>query len=212
MEIIDMPSGQPPHRDAEELARSGYPFRFGAYIQTAIEILQKDPLKFFAYGFVSSLIASIPFLAYPAYAGFFVVADKIRKNEPYSFDDFFGGFRERFGQLVLATLIGGLLVVAGLILCILPGVYLAVGYSLVIPFLLFYTGDFWQALELSRKLVTRNWFGFLALVIVAGILSSLGVILCFVGVFLTMPVFYLTMYAAYEDIVGTGPKPLEVTP
>jgi uncharacterized membrane protein len=204
MEIIDNPNNVGHRRDPADLARNGYNFSFGNYLNQAISMLQKDPMKFFGYSFIAAIIASVPFLAYPAYAGFFAVADKIKKGEPYTFDDFFEGFRARFGPLIVASIVSMLLIVAGLFLCILPGIYLAVAYSFVIPFVLFYTGDFWQAMEFSRAVITKNWLGFLGLIIVAGILSSLGVILCFVGLFLTLPIYYLTIYAAYEDIVGTG--------
>jgi len=204
MEIIDSPGYTGHKKDPGELAATGYEFRLGDYINFAFQVLQKDPLKFFGYGFIASVIASIPFLAFPAYAGFFLVADKIKKGESYTFDDFFGGFREKIGPLILGSIVSVLLIMCGMFLCILPGIYLAVAYAFTIPFILFYTGDFWQAMELSRKVITKNWFPFLALVLVAGFLSGLGVILCFIGVFLTLPIYYLSMYAAYEDIVGTG--------
>ncbi len=204
MEIIDAPNSGSRRRDAEQLIRDGYEFRFGEYLNTAIAILKKEPLMFFGYSIIASVLSSIPFLAYPAYAGFFVVADKIRKGEPYSFDDFFGGFRDRFGALLLASIVSVIFIMLGVMLCILPGIYLAVGYALVIPFILFYTGDFWIAMELSRKLVSKNWLIVFAFILVAGFLSSLGILLCFIGIFLTLPIFYLCVYAAYEDIVGTG--------
>jgi len=204
MEIIDSQGFSSKRNDPETLSRDGYPFQLGNYLNFAFSCLSKDPIKFFAYGFISAVIASIPFLAYPAYAGFFVVADKIRKGEPYSFDDFFGGFRERIGPLILGSIVSGLLMFVGFMACILPGIYLAVAWSLTIPFILFRTGDFWQGMEFSRKVVTRNWFSFFLLVVVAGLLSSLGVLACVIGVFFTLPIFYLSLYAAYEDIVGTG--------
>jgi hypothetical protein len=204
MEIIDAGGLAGHQNDPEKLAREGYPFRMGEYLNFAFSVLQKDPLKFFAYGFIASVIASVPFLAYPAYAGFFIVADKIKKGEPYVFEDFFGGFKDKIGPLIIASIVAQLLIFVGIMLCILPGIYLAVAWSFTIPFVLFYTGDFWQAMELSRKVINKNWFGFFALVLVAGFLSGLGVILCFVGIFLTLPIFYLSIYAAYEDVVGTG--------
>jgi hypothetical protein len=204
MEIIDAGGLSGHQNDPEKIARDGYPFRMGEYLNFAFAVLQKDPLKFFAYGFISAVIAGVPFLVYPAYAGFFIVADKIKKGEPYVFEDFFGGFKDKIGPLIIASIVAQLLIFVGLLLCILPGIYLAIAWSFAIPFVLFYTGDFWQALELSRKVITKNWFGFFALVLVAALLSGLGVILCFVGIFLTLPIFYLSIYAAYEDVVGTG--------
>lgn len=204
MEIIDQNTNSSRFNDPERLSREGYSFNLGNYINFAFSCIQKDPIKFFAYGFLSTVIASVPFLAYPAYAGFFVVADKIKKGELYTFDDFFGGFRDRLGPLILASIVGGVLMFVGFMLCVIPGIYLAVAWSFSIPFIVFYTGDFWQAMEMSRKVITRSWFSFLLLAIIGGLLASLGILICFIGVFLTLPILYLSIYAAYEDIVGTG--------
>lgn len=121
MEILDYGSLAREVRDPDQLAREGYAFRIGEYLNFAFRVLQKDPLSFFAFAIVSSIIASVPFLAYPAYAGFYAVADKISKNEPYTFDDFFTGFRERIGPLILASIVVQVLVFAGMLLCVLPG-------------------------------------------------------------------------------------------
>ena len=62
---------------------------------------------------------------------------------------------------------------------------------------------FWEAMELSRKTVTRQWWILFALFIVAGLISALGVIACCIGVFATVPIGIAAILYAYEDICGS---------
>lgn len=188
MEIIDVsasPSGAP-------RVNTNYNFQFGKYIDEGFNLLKKEWLLMAAGTFILGIIASIPFLSHVALAGFFGAARKLDSNEKLSFDDFFIGFKsEKIGQLFLLGLVSSILIVIGFFLCVLPGIYLAVAYTLAVPFLLWGTNDFWQAMEMSRKVVSAAWFEFFLFLIVVGILSSLGVFACFVGLFFTLPLTYL---------------------
>ncbi len=59
----------------------------------------------------------------------------------------------------------------------------------------------WEAMEASRKIVTRKLFHFIGLIIVLVILFSIGALLCGVGLLVTYPVFCLVIYVAYSHIM-----------
>jgi hypothetical protein len=40
------------------------------------------------------------------------------------------------------------------------------------------------------------------LVVLAGLLSALGILGCFIGVIFTLPLFFIVAMQAYEDIFG----------
>jgi len=61
---------------------------------------------------------------------------------------------------------------------------------------------FWQAMELSRKTVFRDFLGFCGFAIVLGLVQLLGVLLCFVGVLVTTPLIYVALAVAYRDVFG----------
>jgi hypothetical protein len=71
--------------------------------------------------------------------------------------------------------------------------------------------DFWSAMELSRKVVTKHWFKFLGLGIVLMLLEFAGVLALCVGVFVMVPLILATLMYAYEDIFG-GAIPAAATP
>jgi uncharacterized membrane protein len=60
--------------------------------------------------------------------------------------------------------------------------------------------EFWPAMELSRKIVWKRPLPLLGFVIVMGLFSSLGLLLCVVGLAVTGPIAMSAMCSLYEDI------------
>jgi uncharacterized membrane protein len=195
---------------ADELIARGYDTDAGKYISKGYSIFEKDMGKFIGYTALYFLITTassfIPFgpvfLTGPLTAGFFIVARKINKNEPYDFGAFWKGF-DFFVPLMLYTLISSILGALALFALIIPGIYLFVGWTFAIPFIIFGKMEFWDSMEISRKLVTKKWwniFGFLLLLL---LINFAGALVFFVGLLFTIPITYCALYAAFEDIVGT---------
>ncbi|MCK4661439.1 MAG: hypothetical protein KAT68_01130 [Bacteroidales bacterium] len=198
----------------DELSQKGYIIDVGNYISRGWDLFQKNMGGFIGftaiYFIITIAVGIIPFIGVVGNillspclaAGYYLVANKIYKNKNHEFEDFFKGF-DYFGNLVLASLITGIFIGIGIVLLIIPGIYLAVAYSFIIPFIIFSKTEFWTAMENSRKLVTRQWFSILGLLIVLFIINILGAIALGVGLLFTVPLTYCTIYIAYEDIVGT---------
>jgi hypothetical protein len=115
--------------------------------------------------------------------------------------DAFAGFSLAFIPLLLAGLVVQVLTAAGLILCILPGVYLFVIWWGFVPLLILDKKmDFWPAMELSRKVVHHHGWQIFGLMLAAAVVTVAGVLLLGVGVFLTLPLAIAAVVCAYEDI------------
>jgi uncharacterized membrane protein len=134
-------------------------------------------------------------------AGFYIVAFQIARNRPREFSDFFRGFN-RFLPLVLVYLVGLLLTAVGFVLLIIPGLYLAIAYLFAQALVIDKNIGFWQALETSRKIITKKWFSFLGLTLVLVLLNIGGLLALGVGVVITLPWTICILAAAYEDVVG----------
>jgi hypothetical protein len=106
-----------------------------------------------AVGQVVSIVVQVIMLA-----GIAMVVWKDIRSGPMRFSDFFPDWTT-VGYLMVCTILGLLLVVAGLIFFVLPGIYLIVAY--VFSSLLLVDRKFtpWEALESSRRVVARNWWG-----------------------------------------------------
>jgi uncharacterized membrane protein len=133
--------------------------------------------------------------------GYYFVAFQIARNRSYGFGDFFNGFK-KFLPVFLTALVSGILIALGLVLLILPGIYLVVAYMFAQLFVVDKNLGFWSAMEASRKVITKKWFSFFGLLLLLALLNLLGLILLGVGLLVTIPLSACIVAAAYEDIVG----------
>jgi serine/threonine protein kinase len=133
---------------------------------------------------------------------------KIRR-EAANIELAFSGFSSRFLHLFLGSFVVSALTALGFVCLILPGIYLLVAWIFTLPLILDKGLDFWPAMELSRKLVTKHWWRFLGLLLVLGLLCFAGIIACVVGFFVVAPVALASLMYAYEDIFGgSAPAPI----
>jgi len=102
------------------------------------------------------------------YGGLYLVFLSRIRGQPALVSDVFAGFRLAFAQLLLAGFLSALLSYLGLFCClILPGIYLFIAWTFSVPLVADKGLEFWSAMELSRKVVTRVWFEIFGLVVVA---------------------------------------------
>lgn len=139
------------------------------------------------------------FLAGPLYAGFYLVANKISRNEEVMYMDFFSGF-QYYLPVMMVWVLGQVLMVLGLLLFIIPGIYLMVGYLFALLMAIFGGMDFWNALEYSRKLIHVKWWKFLLLVLSLVVLNFIGALLFILGLVVTIPLTFYIIYSLFEEI------------
>ena len=112
------------------------------------------------------------------YGGLYLVFLNRIRGQPVSVGDAFAGFSLGFVQLMLAGFLTKLLTMIGLVCClVLPGLYLFVAWIFSVPLVADKRLEFWSAMELSRKVVTRVWFETFGLVILAFLPAVLTYIL-----------------------------------
>jgi hypothetical protein len=204
----------------ETLSAGERPVRGAEWIRRGWALFREDPgafIGFTALSFVGLAVLSHvplggPLLAMasgPLWAGlYFVGLARLSGERPTDFSDFFAGFG-RFLPLLLAGLLTSLFIAAGLVLLVVPGVYLAVAYLFTLPLIVDRGIDFWQAMELSRKTVTRRWFSFTGFALLLFLINLAGVLVVVVGLLVSVPVSFLAIAAAYRDVFGIEPAPPE---
>jgi uncharacterized membrane protein len=122
------------------------------------------------------------------------------RGEQVQVGDVFAGFNLAFFPLVMGGLLKWLFVSVGLLLCILPGIYLVVGYLFALPLIIDKKLDFWPALEVSRRVVHEQWLSAFGLAIVLVLIVCAGVLACGVGVVVAIPVVNAALMFTYEDL------------
>ena len=101
------------------------------------------------------------------FGGLYLIFLKRIRGQSATVGEVFAGFSLNFAQLMLVGLVSGMLTGIGFMLCLLPGIYLLIAWSFSVPLVADKRLEFWSAMELSRKVVTRVWFQVLALAFVA---------------------------------------------
>jgi len=139
-------------------------------------------------------------------AGLYMILLKRLRGQTAVVGDIFMFFNNAMLNLALASLLTGILVSIGMFVLILPGIYLAVAYLFTIPLVADKQLDFWPAMEVSRKVVTKHWFSALGLFIVAALIAALGVLAIVVGLLITAPIAGAAIAVAYEDLFGDEPS------
>ena len=208
-------------RQAREVLSQDYRISIGDCISRAWELIKRDFWFLVGACFVAGLIGAGGFIPYlgavagliiggPMMGGLSALYLKKIRGQSANFGDIFLGFGPAFGALLGAYLICMLLTTAGFIFCILPGIYLAVSWVFTIPLVIDQRMGFWEAMELSRKVVTKHWWKVFGLVIVLGLLGIAGLLVSIVGVFVAWPIGQIALLYAYEDIFHSRPEPTVV--
>jgi len=161
--------------------------------------------------------SAVSMLVYgPLFGGLaFYFLKKVRR-EPATVETAFCGFGHRFLHVFLAGFVTALLITLGFVCFLLPGIYLFVAWMFTLPLVMDKGLDFWSAMELSRKVVSRHWFKCFGLAIILLLLPFAGILALIVGVFVMLPLVFATSIYAYEDIfggvTGTSPAPAATGP
>jgi uncharacterized membrane protein len=197
-------------QDFASLLATDYPVAISDWLQKGWVLFKKDAglsivftviavIAYVAAGFfipfgIGSMVKSVPL-----FAGFIIIALMLSRNQQSAFVRYFWGFRHLV-PLLLFTIVSTAFIFIGLVLFVIPGLYLTVAY-LFAPYLIVDKNiDFWPAMELSRKKVNRHWFGIAAFCVVLLFINALACIPLFIGLFITIPVSLYALAAAYEDI------------
>ena len=134
-------------------------------------------------------------------AGLLLMGIRKVAGEQISWKMVFKGF-SCAGKLIIATILQSLLVSIGFLLLILPGIYLAVGYTMTLPLIMDKGLSPWQAMEMSRKAVHKVWWKVVGLLIVMGVIFVVSLIPLGIGLIWTWPMFIIVAGFVYLQLFG----------
>jgi hypothetical protein len=196
----------PPTVDAEALAAAilarDYHVDIGRCVSRGLDLLLRNFWLMVGGTLVLTIIANaaMGLLQGVCLGCIYLFILRLARGQRVEFGDIFLGFSVAFLQLFLTGLISSILTVFGYVLCILPGIYLTVAWIFALLLVADKKLDFWPAMELSRKVVTKHWWSVFGLLLVCFLVVLLGLAACGVGVFVAYPVVFGAIVYAYEDI------------
>lgn len=155
-----------------------------------------------AGNFLLSLLLS------PIFVSLIYVANKSNFKQPIVVSDIFFAYKQNFINILIYALISQIALYVSLIMCVLPAIFIMPFFFLGYPILLFEKASAFDALKKSFSIVQANYGTILLTALLGGLISIAGLILCCVGVYLTMPFIYIAMYSTYCAYQG-APRQLD---
>jgi len=146
----------------------------------------------------------IPFatlITYPLLlAGLYVMIIRLDAGESVALGNLADGL-PRFVPLLVASVVISLLVTLGLMLLVLPGIYLAVAWGFTTLNIIDRDMDFWPAMEDSRRTITAHFLPYFGLVLIMLVLVALGSLPLGLGLLVAIPVCLGAQYRFYRRLL-----------
>lgn len=137
-------------------------------------------------------ILSYPVLM-PLMVGIIMLAINYSRGENIEFKSIFN-YYHLMGKLALAGIFIYVMTIIGFVLLVLPGIYLSIAYVFTLPLIADKGMDVWEAMELSRKTVTKHWFKVFGLLFLLGLFFLVGAIPFGIGLIWAIPLMFITLY------------------
>ncbi|MEM7185946.1 MAG: hypothetical protein AAF466_04740 [Bacteroidota bacterium] len=137
------------------------------------------------------------------YGHFFLALKRADLGTNEDIGGYFDLLKNHFGTILMLTLATLGIALLAALLCYLPILYVMVPLQLILPIFVFNqdltTGD---VIKAAFKLGNKYWGILFGLIIVGGILASLGMLACYIGLVLTAFFTYIVIYYFYKDSIG----------
>ena len=153
----------------------------------------------FGVGFV--LVLGLILIIIPINFGIFMIAIKHSVNAPTSFSEIFNYFGKA-GRLLLLYLVMTIMITIGMLLFVLPGIYLQIAYMMAIPLLMEKDMGVWEALETSRKAITKKWFTFFIYLFLCSLIFLVAALPLGIGLIWVIPWLTLAYAILYRNMFG----------
>lgn len=146
-------------------------------------------------------------LTVPVGAGIFMLGVRRSMEAPLSAMSVVG-YYNKVVPLLLTTILMYIMILIGLLLLILPGIYLMIAYYMAVPLVVEKNMGPWQALETSRKAVGKRWFSVLGLLLLLSLINLIGLIPLGIGLVWTLPVSVIAFGLLYRNMFGVEQESL----
>ena len=150
---------------------------------------------------VTTLI-SIP-LTYPLVAGITLLGIRRSVDAQIEAGSIFQAYSKTI-PLTLLYLAMMLLTILGYVLLIIPGIYLSVAYLMSYSLMIDRNMGVWEALEASRKAITKHWFKIFFLYLTLAVMCVLASLPLLIGLVWMLPLFFIVHGILYKKMFGVA--------
>lgn len=177
----------------------------GACVSAGYNGFKKDPVTHIVATLLVIIIGNVSagLLLGPMIVGYMRLIKIQEDGGTPQIGDVFKGFDD-FVPALLAGLVSGILVAIGFMLCILPGLLIMAILPTATYLVAVGEKDGINAIKRAWVVVKQNLLGAFLCSLVLGILGQVGVILCFIGLLLTLPISFIGMYQMAKQLTDGG--------
>ena len=126
---------------------------------------------------------------------------KVARGQPAEIGELFTG-GPFFLTALLASILCGLAVFAGICLCIVPGIIVALMFSQFMYLIVDQRLDVIESLSVSHQITTGNKATLFLLFLVLGLIAMGGACACGIGLIFAIPFMQVSMVVAYLTMTG----------
>jgi hypothetical protein len=105
-------------------------------------------------------------------------------------------------SITLLMIVMMILIWLGYLLLIIPGIYLTVGYMMALALMMDKNMGVWEALETSRKAITRHWFKIFFIYLLLALLIMVAAIPLLIGWIWVMPMAVIMQGVMFKYMFG----------
>jgi uncharacterized membrane protein len=95
----------------------------------------------------------------------------------------------------------------GFLVLLIPLIYVGVSWLFALPLIIDKQMNFWAAMTKSRQMVSEHWWTVFGFLMVCGLVNCAGIIVCCLGLFVTIPIVFGALMYAYEDVFNPPATP-----
>lgn len=132
---------------------------------------------------------------------------RFNRGETAEMEDLWMGY-PLFLDFLVGSILYGLLVFAGLILCVIPGIYWGVKYQFYGYCIMDRNVGPVEGIKMSGRLTQGSWWNLFWLGIMQFLVVLLGMLACLVGLFWAMPTAMVAHGYAYVRLAAAAPEAL----
>ncbi len=153
-------------------------------------------------GLIASLVQLLAVVCtMPMAFGVLIMGMRHAVGKPVTAGSIFGYFGS-IPTLLLAYILQTIMITIGLLLLVLPGIYLMVAYMYAMPLIVEKKMSAWHALETSRRALTRCWFRFFGIVWLLSLVNMAGLLTLGIAWIWTIPWSVLGIAMIYVKLFG----------
>ena len=159
----------------------------------------REPLAVAAFAFCSGVAINLVMMWIGIGQTLFFL--KVARGHPTTFGELFQG-APWFLTTLLASLLAGLIIFAGLLLCIIPGIIFALMFSQLYCLIVDRNAGILESLSLSKQITDGNKLTLLAIYVLLILVNLAGFLACCIGLVFTVPFSALMNVVIYLALTG----------